>query len=321
MKKLMKHSLKIVLGVSLAIFTAEMLGLMYSPTAGIACLISIFNTRKQTYAVGIKRIVTAFLAIVLASAIFYVEGHTLAALTVFLLIFVSASTYFKASEGIVVGTVLVTHIYSINALSIEILANEIALLIIGIGSAWLMSIYTVNLKDEIIRSQIESEELIREKLMDFSYHLVNRDTNKKGFLSLDSLDKAISRGMEKSIDYNNNTLLQDNRYYIRYFQMRRQQYLVLCHMDTYIEDLTLSVQETVKLSRFTRTFAEEIDEFNCGKEMIGLAGELETYYRKTDLPKTREEFENRALLVRYFSDIQYLLEIKYEFTRKSKNEA
>ena len=65
-------------------------------------------------------------------------------------------------------------------------------------------------------------------------------------------------------------------------------------------------------------FAEEIDEYNCGKEMIALAGELEIYYKQTSLPKTREEFENRAILVRYFSDIQYLLEIKYEFTKKSK---
>lgn len=316
MKRLMLQSLKIVFGVSLAIFAAEMIGLKYSPTAGIICLVSIFNTRKQTYAVGIKRIVTAFLAMVLASAIFHIAGHKLLALTIFLLLFVSSSNYFNASECIVVGTVLVTHIYSINSLGINILANEVALLIIGIAAAWLMSIFTVNLKDEIVRLQIEIEELIREKLIDFSYHLIHKDTNKKGVLSLDTLDNAISKGMEKSIDYNNNTLTKDNKYYIRYFQMRRQQYQILCHMDTYMENLYLPVQETIKLSRFTRSFAKELDEYNDGKEMIKLAGELEAYYRQTPLPKTREEFENRAVLVRYFSDIQYLLEIKYEFTRK-----
>jgi uncharacterized membrane protein YgaE (UPF0421/DUF939 family) len=318
MKRLIQQSLKIVLGVTLAILTAEIIGLKYSPTAGIICLVSIFNTRKHTYNIGIKRIVTAFLALVLASAIFHIAGHNLGALTVFLLIFVSSSTYFNASEGIVVGTVLVTHIYSINSLGIDILANEVALLIIGIAAAWLMSIFTVNLKDEIVKLQIETEELIREKLIDFSYHLINKESNKKGVFSLDSLDNSISRGMEKSIEYNNNTLIKDNRYYIRYFQMRRQQYQILSHMDTYMENLYLPVQETVKLSRFTRSFANELDEFNDGKEMIVLAGELESYYRQTPLPKTREEFENRAILVRYFSDIQYLLEIKFEFTRKCK---
>ena len=318
MKKLMQQSLKIVLGVILAIFTAETIGLKYSSTAGIICLVSIFNTRKQTYFTGIKRIVTAFLAIVLATAIFYIAGHNLTALTIFLLIFVTSSTYFNASEGIVVGSVLVTHIYSINSLGIDILVNEVSLLVIGIAAAWLMSIFTINLKDEIVRLQIESEELIREKLMDFSYHLIKRDTNKKGILSLDALDDAISRGMEKSMDYNNNTLMKDNRYYIRDFQMRRQQYQILSHMDTYMESLYLPVQETIKLSRFTLSFANELDEFNDGKEMIVLAGELEAYYRQTPLPKTRGEFESRAILIRYFSDIQYLLEIKYEFTRKSE---
>lgn len=205
----MQQSLKIVLGISLAIFTAEIIGLKYSPTAGIICLVSIYNTRKQTYTISLKRFISALFAIILAYGIFHIAGHNLGALTVFLLIFLPLSTCFNASEAIVVGTVLVSHIYSINSLGVDILLN-------------------------------------------------------------------------------------DNRYYIRYFQMRRQQYQILYHIDGYLKSLSVPVNEAIKLSRFTRSLAYKLDEYNNGKEMMEKAKELESHYKKTSLPETREEFENRA---------------------------
>lgn len=139
MKKLILKSLKTVLGVALSIFLAETAGLKYSPTAGIICLVSIFDTRKQTYTIRLKRITTSLLAMILSFVIFHIAGHNLPALVLFLVVFVPMSTYFNASEGIVVGTVLVSHIYSLHSLGLEILVNEIALLIIGIATVWLMS--------------------------------------------------------------------------------------------------------------------------------------------------------------------------------------
>ncbi len=120
--------------------------------------------------------------------------------------------------------------------------------------------------------------------------------------------------MNASIDNNNNYILKDNSYFIRYFQMRRQQYQVLFHMNKYLEDIYVTVEEAYKLCEFTEQLAMNLEEFNTGNELMTKAGELEEYYKISQLPKTREEFENRSVLFRYFNDIVYFIEIKQQFS-------
>ncbi|MTI65229.1 MAG: hypothetical protein FH753_01340 [Firmicutes bacterium] len=62
MKSLLYRAIKTAIGVVLAISIADFIGIGYSTTAGIICMISILDTRKQTYIVSMKRIVTALIA-------------------------------------------------------------------------------------------------------------------------------------------------------------------------------------------------------------------------------------------------------------------
>jgi len=314
MKKLIFKSLRIVLGVVASIFIAELAGLKYSSTAGIVCIITIFETRRQTYQVGLKRIGVSFLAIALSALLYRLAGHNIYVLGLFLVLYVPLLTILRSSENLVVGTVLASHIYNFESTGVDIIVNEMALVVIGVAAAMVMSIYMLDLKKDISKAQEDTEEILRKILRNIKRQLLNQCTCEEQRVLLVRLDESITSGMNASIDNNNNHILKDNSYFIRYFQMRRHQYHVLRQMNKYLEDIDVPVDEVHKLCEFTEQLADELGEFNTGNELMVKAGKLKEYYKMSPLPQNREEFENRSVLLRYFNDIVYFIEIKQKFS-------
>ena len=67
------------------------------------------------------------------------------------------------------------------------------------------------------------------------------------------------------------------------------------------------------MSRFTEDVAKEIYENNDCINLINKLDSLRKTYQAMELPKTREEFENRALLFQFLNDLEEFLIIKKEF--------
>lgn len=316
MKKLIYRAAKISIGVILSIIISDSIGLKYSATAGIICMISILDTRVQTYVVGIKRIITATIAIVVAIILFQTGGHDLIVLGIFLTLLIPSLTIFKVTEGLTVSTVLVTHIYNIENFSWDIMFNELALLLIGIIVAWGMNFHMPNKENQVRNLQLESEDLIRKILYNMKLQLINQCSIEEQEDRLKSLDNILTKGLTHAINFNNDFILKDNSYFIKYFQMRKQQYQILVHMEKYFEKGFIRVEKAKQLSQFTERLADELNECNNGKELLKKANDLKKYYENTPLPKTREEFENRAVLYQYFNDLIYLIEIKSKFMKE-----
>ncbi len=316
MKSLLYRAIKTAIGVVLAIFIADFIGIKYSTTAGIICMISILDTRKQTYIVGMKRIVTALIAIILATMLFQIGGHDVFKLGIFLILFIPIVTILESTEGLTVSTVLVSHIYNLKTLGVGVMINEMALLLIGVFVAWGMNLHILDIEQEIKDIQIEVEELIKLILHNMKLQLLNQCSIEEQKDSLKKLDDYLISGLDKAINYNNNYILKDNSYFIKYFQMRRQQYQILVHMEKHFEKPFITVEKAKILSEFTERLANELKECNTGEKLLIRADELKEYYQNTELPKTRQEFENRAILYQYFSDLRYFIEIKLEFMMK-----
>ncbi|WP_130807507.1 aromatic acid exporter family protein [Senegalia massiliensis] len=316
MKNLLYKAAKIAIGVILSIFIANIIGLKYAATAGVICMLSILDTRTQTYIVGIKRLMTSLIAIVLATILFRVGGHNLFVLGVFLMIFIPILTILKSTEGMAVSTVLVTHIYDINTLSWDIMTNEIGILLIGILVAWAMNIHMPNREKEIRNKQFEVESLIRTVLYNMKLELLNQCSIELQENSLESLDETLTEGMDYAINFNNDFILKDNSYFIKYFNMRRQQYQILLNMQNHIKEDFITVEKAKPLSDFTERLAKELDECNTGEDLLKQADKLKDYYKNSQLPRTRKEFENRAILYQYFNDLIYFIEVKLNFMRE-----
>lgn len=236
MKKILIKSLKIVFGATLSIIIAELAGLDYSSAAGILCIISIFETRRQTLRLGLKRIAVSFLAIVLSAALFYLGGHNIYIFGLFLFLYVPLLTLIKSSENLVIGAVLASHIYTFESIGLTVILNETALVLIAVSCAMATSIYMLNLRKSIIQKQEETEELLRKFLRNIKKQLIHQCSGEEQSQLLEKLDGCIT------------------------------------------------------------------------------AGEVEKYYRMAPLPKTREEFQNKFIILRYFSDIISFIEIKQRFS-------
>ena len=133
---------------------------------------------------------------------------------------------------------------------------------------------------------------------------------------LETLDKTLIDGMNLSITHNNNFIVKDIHYYIRYFQMRRQQYLLLTHMQKYFDTVFVTPDMVKPLSEFTGRLSRELNEHNVGEDLLEETKRMLDYYRKEDLPKTRYEFEHRAVLFLYLNDMIHFVEIKINFMKK-----
>ena len=312
------RSIKITSGVLLAILLAEFLGLAYATTAGVITMLSIFDTRRQTYIIGVKRILFATMAIVFASVIFWFGTHTLLMLGVFLLCFTLLLTRLDSMEAWAISIVLVSHIYTFQEHSIRIILNELGLVFVGIAIAWLLNLHMPNRINVIKRHQQDVEEEIRRILKIMSLKLLNQCSIKDKDRGLKPLDHLLEKGEIEAIQYNNNYLFTDNTYYIYYFQMRRQQFLLLMHIENYLKHMLVTASQAEQLSDFTRHIADVFAEENTGLELKKEGEKLLEYYRNSSLPMTREEFENRAILFRYLSDLIEFVDIKIQFAKKYK---
>lgn len=62
--------------------------------------------------------------------------------------------------------------------------------------------------------------------------------------------------------------------------------------------------------------ALSLSERNPAEDLIADVNEMLADFRQSELPKTREEFEGRALLFQFLGDLRYLLELKRDFTKQ-----
>jgi uncharacterized membrane protein YgaE (UPF0421/DUF939 family) len=207
----------------------------------------------------------------------------------------------------------VTHIYTLELVGLSVMVNEMGLLLIGVIIAFLVNLYMPNTENDIHDVQISVEKQIKLVLHKMSLQLINQCSVKEQLDALKKLDELITEGISKAIIYNNNYILKDFSYYVKYFQMRRQQYELLVHMEKHFKRIFVTVEHARPLSKFTEKLANELGESNNCETILEHAFGLLTFYQNSELPLTREAFENRATLFQYLNDITYFIEIKMTF--------
>lgn len=150
---------------------AGALGLKYSVSAGIITILSIQNTKRKSLSVAIQRMIACLLALTISSVLFTMLGHNAIIFGLFLLVFIPLAVKFNLQEGIVVNSVLATHILAEKYISINLFINEILLMFIGAGIALLLNLYMPSIEKEIWEDQFYIEEKMKEILIQMSIAL------------------------------------------------------------------------------------------------------------------------------------------------------
>ncbi|ENK1243103.1 aromatic acid exporter family protein [Clostridium botulinum] len=307
------RTLKTAVGATLAMSIASALGLKYAVSAGIITVLSIQNTKRKSLDVAIQRMIACLLALAISSILFTILGHNAIAFGLFLLLFIPLAVKFNLQEGIVVNSVLATHILLEKNVNINLFLNEISLMLIGAGVALLFNLYIPSIEREIKEDQVYIEDHMKEILVQMSIALRKLSVSLKEDELFNNLEERLLKAKKRAYINLNNYFLLDVSYYVAYMEMRIQQFETLKRMRQHFNKFFMTYEQTEMIADFTKKVADSLYEENTGEDLILDLENLRESFKKMNLPNTREEFENRALLFQFLNDMEQFLIIKNEF--------
>ncbi|MDP4091611.1 MAG: aromatic acid exporter family protein, partial [Bacillota bacterium] len=265
----------------------------------------------------LQRIGACILALIIAPILFILLGYYPLTFGLFLLIFIPLAARLKVAEGIVVNSVLVTHLLVEKTSTPSLLLNEISLMLIGTSIALILNLYMPSIENKIKEDMASIEALMKAILMNMARSLRENSVllnEEEGFVRLKStMDSARSRAYRSL----NNYILASSSYYVEYMEMRIQQFHTLNRMRSHFQRFFMTFEQTNMMAEFTEGVAEYFHEKNTAEELLKGLNSLRETYKLMKLPQTREEFENRAMLYQFLNDMEEFLNIKYEFSKRS----
>jgi uncharacterized membrane protein YgaE (UPF0421/DUF939 family) len=315
MKFIGYRTVKTAIGAAIAMLIAAVLGLKYGTAAGVIVILSVQSTRRQSITIAVQRMGACILALFLSAVLFNFLGYSAVVFGVFLLLFIPTAARFRFNEGIVVSSVLVTHLMVEKPTATSLIINELLLMLTGVGIALLLNLYMPSIEKKIKEDQEYIEEYIREVFRHMSSALRQSSISFKEEELFSKLEEKIKKGTEKAYRNLNNTVFSDSSYYVKYMEMRYQQLNILQSMRRHFERFSISYKQTEMIAEFTSRLADSIHENNTAEGLLKNLQFLRDSFTTMELPQTREEFENRAMLYQFLNDLESFLLIKNDFKK------
>lgn len=313
---------KVAIGSTIAILLSQWLGLAYSASAGIIALLSITDTKKDTIWLAVSRFVAFIISTTIAFVLFESFGYTTVIFGLYVLCFMFVCSVFRLSSAVSLCAVLATHYLTEQSMGISEIRNETALFIIGAGIGVLLNLYMPD-KTQMIQDDMK---LIERDIKKILLHIeqvlsaaceIQLDTENRSVEQIFIDTKThMEEAMKRACDNMNNSLMLDTRYYIQYIDMRKTQVMKLEELCSVISHLTYLPPQAKQLASFTHEIKESFHEYNNVVGLLKEAREIRESYKEQEIPKSREEFENRALLYQAMQGLEEFLKLKQEFVKQ-----
>lgn len=312
----LQRTIRITLSSLLANLVAILIGLQNPYAAGIIAILAVLNTRKETLKRAKEYFISTVLAFTIATMVFLIFGFSIYSFAVYLAIYVPLAYYLKVDAGIAPCSVLVTHFLISGSVSIGWQLNGLGIMLIGLTFALLSNLWIPSHNQKLETYVVEIEKqmtlilfILEKRLLEGSK---NNDRIKKELKGL--CDLTIELENLAFIEYDNREFSDDiDNYYIKYAQMRKRQYQILKGITDSLEHVVPSTDENKMLASVFGETAEQLDEKNTGVELLSYIGDLYRVFRDSPLPKTRKEFEGRAILYNILNEFEAFLELKRDF--------
>lgn len=313
MKYIYNLAFKMTISATIALFIAELLKLDYATVAAVIAILSIQDTRKESLIVARNRTVACLVGLGLSVVVYSVIGHNPIGFGMFLIIFIPLTSRLKVEEGMVASVVLSTHLLVAKDISINMIENEVLLMLIGIGIASIANLFMPCLEDSFKKDKVHIENNFRIIISKMSKALITQsvDIDEENIIS--EIEESLEVSKERAYKIVNNNFLNSNSYYTDYINMRINQFNIIKRMRSHFGKFYMSFEQTKLIADFTNNVAENIREDNDCKELMNRVSELRASFKSMELPKSREEFENRAILLQFLNDMEEFLKMKRNF--------
>ncbi len=289
-------------------------------SAGLLTVLSIQDTKRETLNMALKRLYAFFCAFAVSTICLHFFGYNAIAFGIYLFIFVNICIIMDWKIAIVPVSVLVTHLVSEQSIDITLILNEFLLFTIGAGMGTLINMHLHSNNEKMSQCRKNLDKEIKSVLERMSEKIVSGDKtdyNGECFRRIDSLMFEARKTARENFE---NKLRSPETYDIEYLKMRKKQCSILYEMYRNILKINTPPEQALIISDFLKKTSLEYHEQNDVKNLLQNLEQIFIKMQSQPMPKTRQEFENRAVLYSFMLLLKDFLTLKYEFIYKTNSD-
>ncbi len=308
---------KIGIGSSIAIFIAQSLELNYAASAGTVALLTLMTSKLETFRLSASRFLTFGITLLLSLLIVsHVSNIWLAyGLILMLVVFLAESLGLRST--ISVNSVVAAHLVTSRDLSGASILNEFLLVLIGVTLAVILNLFHANWshRRQIVASMRRVEAELQQILREVAVYLRSGNGSGEVWREIGGLEGELQEYVNSAYEYQDNTFHSHPEYYISYFEMRLEQFKILHRLHQEIKRVRSIPRQAAVVADYLDYLSDFVVEVNAPDNQIQYLERLLDDMRLQELPKTREEFESRAILYHVLMDLQDFLDCKADFVK------
>lgn len=305
------RTIKTAVGMALGIIIAKLIGLDNFSSSAILVVLCIKHTKVHSLQAIISRFVSCILILILGSIIFSLLGQNAIVLGLIVLLFIPLTVMIGVQEGIVTSCVILLHVFNAKVIDFHLFVNEVLLLIVGLGIAFLMNMIMPSMDNKLEEYKHKIEKQFTEIFYTFGKSCF--DVNYSLEVPLKEVSTEIQKAKSFAFrDVKNHYVRNENSYY-HYFDMREEQLEIIER----IQQILKSMQsEDVILHRLGKLFAEIAKNVNSNDytamRLYSLY-DLHIELYEQPLPESKETLINRANEIQIVNELERYLQVKSQF--------
>lgn len=305
------RTIKTAIGMALGIIIAQLLGLDNFSSSAILVVLCIKHTKVHSVQAIASRFVCCALILIFGSIIFNYFGQHALILGLIVLFFIPLTVVLKVQEGIVTSCVILLHVFNAQTIDINLFFNEILLLIVGLGIAFLMNMIMPSLDKNLKQYKHEIEDYFTEVFK--TYSEVCRDPSRSLDLSFSQIQFTIKKAKSLAFrDVKNHFGRNENSYY-HYFDMREEQLDLLRRIQNMLQNIECSDLLLDQLSNLLLEIAENVNSNDYTLLRLHSLYEIRLELDKMPLPQSQNALQTRASLMQLLNELEEYLLIKSDF--------
>ena len=205
-------------------------------------------------------------------------------------------------------------------MSFDIVKNEAALMLIGTSVGIFLNMYMPRNLKHIREYQVKIENEIKYMLDTLVGFLSDENNRVKLEYDFDALDKLIDSAISKAYIDKDNILSYDLKYFINYMEMRKSQIMTLRYIFDQGKGMKTRPSQARDVAELIFNLVPKLHESNNAVNALMDLYFVKEKMKNSQLPKSREEFEDRAILHSMVVNFEQFLEIKREFAANLSEE-
>lgn len=313
-KQVTYTTIKLVIVAVVSATIAYLAGFTDYILVGTIGILSVSLTKQDTIKDNVKRYIDVLLGLVLSALIFLVFGFNIYALILFLTIFIFLSYIFKINIGLIPALVLVKHLFDAHDISSLFMLERFGIITISVGSALVLSLLYPEFYNKRMEYYVnEVDNRLKDHLYMLAIYLVQRDNGPEYVKHYDLLNIKISELILAAETSDKDKLFDNDHRYLAYLYMRRNQLGYINNMYHSVKRIEKHHKYEKVISEYIKVLVEDIGIDDKATNQLKMLEDMKFKFREESLPKTRPEFETRALLFHILEDLEELLNVKVRF--------